>query len=242
MDLGGELKLQYIGDAYADYRGFLAGMRQDTHGMAFFDYGDKGQVAKNLIWVAFAQFNGTVEGLMLYRIMGEEVSKFNFVATRFYYRTSRARYLLLNWIARHIDQANRVELWLSEDEYPEIWLADIQVKVETPVRAAMNRVLDVERIGGMQVGEVNFSAHIMDPLCPWNEGSWHFESTDGILQVSRVSDADCEMTIQGLSALLAGTHDPSDIPLRGWGEVSPELQSIQRRMFPRLRPYMHEIF
>ena len=173
---------------------------------------------RNNLWVALAKFDGKTEGLMLYRIQGEEVTKFNFVAYRFYYQTSRARYLMLNWIARHVDQADRVEIWLPADEYPETWLADIQVRMESAIRASMSRVLDVERIGGMNVGEGGFSAQIIDPLCPWNEGTWRFEANRGKLQVTRTSKAECQLTVQGLTALIAGTHDPQDFPCAA-GEI-----------------------
>lgn len=242
MDLDGEIKIQYIGEAYDAYREYLAEMRQHRHGMAFFDFGDRARANQNLLWTAFAVFGGKTEGIMLYRVMGEEVTKYNFVASRFYYKTSRARYLMLNWIARHIDQADRVEVWLPDDEYPETWLADTQVKVESSIRAAMSRVLDVNNIGGMDVGDGSFSARIIDPLCPWNEGSWRFESSDGKLQVFKSSKADCDLTIQGLTSLIAGIHDPQDIPPRGWGNPDIALQSIQRVMFPKMRPYIHEIF
>jgi hypothetical protein len=106
----------------------------------------------------------------------------------------------------------------------------------------MSRVLDIERIGGMNVGNGNFSARIIDSLCPWNEGCWRFESSDGRLQVAKSLKVDCDLTIQGLTALIAGVHDPQDIPLRGWGNPDAALQSIQREMFPRMNPYMHETF
>ena len=242
MDLDGEIELRSMGDAYETYREYLAEMRLERHGMAFFDFGDKGVANRNTLWAAFARFGGKIEGLMLYRLLGEEVTKYNFVANRLYYMTSRARYLLLNWIARHVDQADRIELWLPADEYPETWLADLQVKVETPIRAAMNRIIAVEKIGGMNVGDGSFSARIIDPHCTWNEGLWCFESHDGTLHVSKTSSADCEMTIQGLTAMIAGAHDPQDLPLRNWGNPDSTLQSIQRKMFPRVSPYMHENF
>jgi predicted acetyltransferase len=242
MDLSGEISLRYFGEAYDAYRDFLTQMRAHTHGMAFFDFGDRARANQNLFWTATAVFDGKIEGLMLYRILGEEVTKNNFVAYRFYYTTSRARYLLLSWIARHVDQADRAELWLPTEEYPETWIADIQVKVESAVRAAMCRVLDVEIIGGMNVGEGSFSARIIDPLCPWNEDLWRFESSEGKLQVSRASKAECELTIQGLSALIAGVHEPQDLPLRGWGNADQVIQSIQSEMFPRTVPFMHDIF
>jgi predicted acetyltransferase len=238
----GEIELQLISASYPTYREFLAEMRQSRHGMAFFDFGDQSAANRNQLWAFLARFNGQIEGLMLYRIQGDEVTKFNFSAVRFYYKSSRARYLMLNWIARHVDQADRVEIWLAADELPESWLADLQVKVESAIRPAMNRVLDVENLNGMCVGEGSFSAKIIDPLCPWNEGDWLFEGSDGNLKVMKTINADCELAIQGLTALVVGTHDPQDFPLRGWGDPDPALQAIQSRMFPRLCPNLHEMF
>ena len=149
---------------------------------------------------------------------------------------------MLNWIARHVDQADRVEIWLAADEHPDLWLADIQVKTESAIRPAMSRVLNVEKISEMNVGEGSFSAQIIDPLCPWNEGSYRFESSAGKLQVSKTSKAECQLTIQGLTALIAGAHDPQDFLLRGWGDPDPALQTILRTMFPRAYPFMHENF
>jgi len=242
METGGEIDLQLIGEAFDTYRDYLAEMRNQQHGMAFFDVGDRMIANRNRMWMALAKFEDDVEGLMMYRITGEEVTRYNFVAYRFYYRTSRARYIMLNWIARHVDQADRAEIWLQADEYPELWLADIQVKTETAVRAAMSRVLDIEKIGGMNVGEGNFSAQISDPLCPWNEGAWTFESKDGKLEVSKTSKAECQLTVQGLTALINGTHDPQEFPLHGWDDPNPVLQSTMREMFPRKIPFMHENF
>ena len=242
LDLNGEIDLKLTGEAFATYREYLKEMRLSRHGMACFEVGDQAAANRNQFWIAFARFDGKIEGLMMYRLMGEEVTKFNFYVGRFYYRTTRARYLMLNWIARHVDQADRVEIWLTEDEHPELWLADIQVKVESPTRAAMSRVLDVERIGGMNAGEGSFTAQIIDPLCPWNEGDWMFESSSGKLQVRKTSKAECQLTVQGLTALIAGTHDPQDFPLRGWGDPNPTLQSTMRQMFPKTAPFMHENF
>lgn len=239
---GGEIEFKLVGDAYDTYRDYLAEMREHTHGMAFFDYVDRARANRNLLWAALAKFDGKTEGLMLYNVQGTEVTKYNFVAYRFYYRTSRARYLMLNWIARHVDQADRAEIWLQTDEYPENWLADIQVKIESAIRPAMSRVLDVERIVGMNVGEGSFSAQIIDPLCPWNEGTWQFESNSGKLEVKKTSRAECQLTVQGLTALINGTHDPQEFLLRGWGNPDLATQSTQRKMFSKMIPFLHENF
>ena len=235
-----EVDLKLIGEAYDIYREYLAEMRQQQHGMSFFDFGDRAIANRNSLWIALARFDGKIEGLMLYRLQGEEVAKFNFVAYRFYYQTSQARYLLLNWIARHVDQADRVEIWLACDEYPETWLADSQVKVESAIRPAMNRLLDVEKLGGMSVGEGSFSVKIGDPLLPWNNGVWRFEALGGKLQLFRASKADFDLTIQGLAALIAGTRDPQDLLFRGWGNIEPPYQAILRNMFPKQYTFLHE--
>ncbi len=242
LETDGEIELKLIGDAYDTYREYLTEMRMEQHGMAFFDIGDRAAANRNTFWLALATFDGNIEGMMLYRVLGEEVTKYNFVAYRFYYQTSRARYLMLNWIARHVDQADRAEIWLQADEYPETWMADFLVKTESAVRPAMSRVLDVERIGGMDIGKGSFSAQIIDPICPWNESVWKFESSSGKLKVRKTSKAECQLTVQGLTALIAGVHDPQDFPLRGWGDPNPVLQSTMREMFPKMSPFMHENF
>jgi len=242
FQLDAEIELKLIGDGFEIYRDYLKNMRKHQHGMGVFDEGDHSSAKRNRFWVAFSRIHGKVEGLMIYRLTGEEVTKFNFVAIRFYYQSSQARYLLLNWIARHVDQASQAEIWLPPYEYPELWHADMNIKVETAIRPSMTRVLDISKTGGMAVGQGSFSAKILDPLCPWNEGVWRFESIDGSLQVSKATKADCELTIQGLSALIAGTRDPQDFPIVGWGNPNPELQSIIRGVFPLALPYLHENF
>ncbi len=242
LDLGGEIELKPISEAYETYLQYLAELRKQRHGMGVFDAGDQAVANRNRVWTALARFDGKIEGLMLYALQGEHISKFNFNATRFYYQSSRARYLLLNWIARHVDQADRAEIRLPADEYPETWLADMQVNLDVAQPAAMSRVLDVARIGGMQAGEGSFTAQIIDPLCPWNQGAWRFEGCDGRLVVTKTAKADCELTIQGLSALVAGVHDPQDFALRGWSNAGQAVQAVQRAIFPERRPYLHEQF
>jgi len=242
QELPGEIELKLIGEAYETYRQFLQEQRKSRHGMAFFDFPDQASASRNRQWVALARFHGKIEGLMVYSLQGNEPSKYKFFSSRFYYQTSRARYLLLNWIARHIDQADRVEMWLPADEYPETWLADIQVRVESAERAPMIRILDVAGLGGMDIGKGSFSVHISDLLCTWNEGTWRFEACDNQLVVTKASNAELNLSIQGLSALVAGTHDPEDFPLRRWGDPDHQMQAVLRGMFPKACPYLHEYF
>lgn len=244
-DLGGQVELVLIGDGYDTYRDYLYQLQRRVHGMGIFVHGTKAQAQKhNRSWLALARVDGELVGLMLYDLKGEEVSQFNLRAFRFYYDTSQGKYLLLQWIARHVDQAGEVQIWLPPFEQPETWLADIQVTTESQVRAPMGRIVDVANISGMQTGPGRFSARVSDPLCPWNEGIWQFETVDGMLQVcpADTEQADCDLTIQALAALIYGTHDPDDFSIRGWGNASPELQTTLRIIFPPLVPHLHEYF
>ncbi|HSR34913.1 MAG TPA: GNAT family N-acetyltransferase [Anaerolineae bacterium] len=242
-DLDGQVELMLIGDGYDTYRDYLYRLQRRVHGMGIFVHGQKAQVQKhNRSWLALAKVGGEPVGLMLYELKGEEVTKFTLRAYRFYYDTSQAKYLLLQWIARHVDQANEVEIWLPPFELPETWLADIRVTSESQIRAPMGRIVDVANIGGMLTGPGRFSACITDPICPWNAGVWQFETADGVLRVSATDAADCDLTIQALAALIYGTHDPGDFAIRGWGNPSSEVQAVMRSMFPPRLPYLHEYF
>jgi predicted acetyltransferase len=243
LDLDGQVELVLIGDGYDTYRQYLHSLQQRFHGMALFVHGQKALLQKrNNFWLALAKAGGQLVGLMIYNLEGEEVTSFRLRAYRFYYDTSQAKYLLLQWIARHIDQASEVEIRLPPFELPETWLADMQIRTESAPRSAMSRILDVAKLGGMHTGPGCFSARVSDPLCPWNTGMWQFETVDGKLQVTSTERADCDLSIQALTALIYGAHDPGDFAIRGWGNPSPDLQAVMRTVFPSMLPFMHEMF
>ncbi len=242
MDLGGKVEQMLMGPAYTPYRDYLIELRKTQHGMAVFDHGNQVSANRNNFWVVFARFDQQIEGVMLYQLKGDEATRFNFVATRFYYHTPRARYLLLNWIARHVDQADRAEIWLPPTETPELWLSDLKMKVDSTPDMPMARVLDIERMGGMEVGVGSFTVNITDPLCPWNEGFWQLESLDGKLVVAKSSQAECTLTIQGLTGLVMGTHAPECFTFRGWGNPDAAQCAVLHRLFPERIPSIHEAF
>ncbi|MGD2158789.1 MAG: sterol carrier protein domain-containing protein, partial [Anaerolineales bacterium] len=185
---------------------------------------------------------GDLVGLMLYDLRGEKVTNFTMRALRFYYRSGQGKYLLLQWISRHIDQAEEVEIWLPPYEHPGTWLADIRPSFEPAFFAPMGRILDVIDIKGMMVGAGRFSARINDPICPWNEGVWSFESQDGVLQIRKSDRPDCDLNVNGLAALVYGTHNPDEFNLRAWGNPPKAVQEVMREMFPSKIPHLHEMF
>jgi hypothetical protein len=231
-----------IGESYDAYLDYLHKIQGHTHGMAVFERDQKEDSQRNNYWLAQARVDGEVVGVMMYDLRGEELMHFKLTASRFYYHTSQGRYLLLAWIARHIDQADRVELRLPPFEHPETWQADMEIEIAAHFVPPMGRVVDVAKIGGMQTSAGHFSARVRDSLCPWNEGVWQFETVDGQLQVSKGGEAACDLNIQALAALVYGTHDPGDFAIKDWGTPPPAVQTVMRTMFPRLIPYLHESY
>ena len=178
---------------------------------------------------------------MLYKISGYggtmEVPWFLTLSTR-------ARYALLSYIARHVDQVKTVTISLRHDERPQTWLTDMLPRSNPDIwLTAMGRVLDVARIGGMHVGPGSAVLAITDPQCEWNNGTWAFRSEDGKLIVEPTeAAAEGELTIQGLSALVFGTHDPHDFAIRSWGTLSEALADTLDSMFPQQSPHMFSAY
>jgi predicted acetyltransferase len=239
-DLDGEVELALSGEAYDAYHDFILEMQPQIHGMAIFEDSQKESAKANRAWLLQAKVDGKVVGLMGYTLKGEEMMNYTLLATRFYYINSKGKYRLLEWIARHIDQAEEVRIWLPAYEQPNTWFSDIRPTIEPVFVAPMGRVLNVGEIKGMKVGPGSFTAEIRDDDCPWNNGTWKFESDSGKLNVSPAQNPDCMLTIQGLSALIYGVNNPDDFAFRGWGNLAPEIVSVMKKMFPPKLPYLHE--
>lgn len=242
LDLDGDVTLMPIGEGYALYRDYLFQMQAQTHGMALFDYGDEDQAQRNRFWLAVARVAGEVVGVMLYDLRGEHVTEFKMRAITLYASTSQGRYLLLQWIARHVDQANEIEIWLASQDRPELWWVDLRPTIEPYFFAPMGRVVDVAALTGLDTGPGTLMVRITDPDCPWNEDIWCFETTAGGLDVRPAERAGCVLSIQALAALVYGVHDPGDFVYRGWGNPPPAVVTTMRAMFPQRAPHLHEMF
>ena len=241
-DIPGEVEMMLIGEGFDSYRQYLVEIQKRTHGVAFFEHKDSSGADQNTSWIVLAKVDDEVVGVMIYKMKGDGPVGFDFKPTRFFYHTMEGRYLLLQWIANHIDHAGMVEMLLPPYEHPNTWLSDLEVKTKPFWLPAMGRVLNVSEISGMLIGKGSFTAKINDPMCPWNEGVWTFDSTDGKLQVTEGKNADCELNIQGLSALVYGTNDPASFSIRGWGDPTAKTQAVMREMFPAAMPYLLEYF
>jgi len=94
----------------------------------------------------------------------------------------------------------------------------------------------------MEIGSGKFSVLIQDLYCPWNEGTWTFETVDGGLFVVQGVSPECILAIQGLTALVYGVCRPDGIPYRNWGDPALETQAMMMNIFSPQVPYLHEIF
>ncbi len=242
QDLGGWVEMALNSENQPAYLDFIRRLQRSRHGMSVFDSSPLINYSRMERWTALAKSAGETVGAMVYTLQGEVIGQFTMHIEYFYYSQPRGRYLLLEWIARHMNQATAVELWLTPDEFPETWCPDLEYTLGDLSKPPMGRVLDISNIGGMQTGPGKFTALISDPFCPWNKGIWSFETAHGTLTVQPGGEAQCGLSIQALSALVYGVNDPAEFAFRGWGEPQAELQAVMRSMFPRLTPYIHERF
>ncbi len=240
-DLDGAVELLPMAEGHAAYRAYLQSHQPHVHGMALRSEHDARNEANQKVWVALARVDGEVQGAMIYRIEGKQ-DDFTMFVWRFYAHTIQGRYLLLEWFARHVDQVKEVQVRLPPAELPETWWPDLSMLQTERVWPPMGRVLDAAALGGLEVGEGQVTIQVRDELCPWNQAVWRFTGEEGRLVVTPGGAPDCTLTIQALSALVYGTHDPALFGIRDWGDPAPAVQDALRALFPPLLPYLHEEF
>lgn len=225
------------------YYQFMADYQKAVHGVALFQKELPLDPERNQFWLALSKVNGQVDGLMLYKITGNSPTKYKLDVSRFYYRSQQSLYQFLGWFGRHIDQTDEVILKLPPFEKPHTWHPDMGVSFKPNWIPPMGRVLDVEKLAGLPVVEGGFTARIFDSTCRWNEGVWRFEAQeDGTLAVEPAQKVDCDLAIQGLSALVYGVAHPDSFEARGWGSPSAEVSAAMLALFPPANPYIHAYF
>jgi len=106
----------------------------------------------------------------------------------------------------------------------------------------MGRVINIENLSGLKVGDGGICIQVTDPDCEWNNGVWQLAGENGQLAISKGSTPDCDLTIQGLSALVYGVYDPDEFYLRGWGNPNAGSSSVLRGMFPTAMPFLHAMY
>lgn len=197
-------------------------------------------------WVAFAKSNNNVIGVMTFRVTGfwKEIK-----VRDFFYSNSLGKYLLLQFLAIHADQVHEIHLMnIIPDEHPETWINDTfwgekgKIINREWVPSCMGRIIQVEKMNGLNVGSGNISVKIVDGYCDWNNRAFNLKSEGGVLKVTEVEQFDCELTIQGLSAIVYGCYNLDDFEFKGWGKLSSEAKEKFETLFPKKAPFLYADF
>lgn len=244
QDIPGTVEFSSIEHSFDTYYRYLHEVQQQQHGLSIKPPITASQLKKNGMWLAVARHEEQIVGMMLYKVTGfrKEIRAFFFGFT-----SSIGRYLLLQWLARHVDQVSEIWLEVPGDMYVETWLTDLKVQINSAEpdgkRAdPMGKIVLLEGLQGLQVGEGRFTARITDATCPWNDGIYEFDGQGGSLRIRRVTQADCDLTIEGLTALVYTGYDPADLEWRGWGKPDAATQQQMRQLFPPIVPFLYEGF
>jgi predicted acetyltransferase len=241
MELSGDVELVKPADAADLYLDFLKRQQQHTHGMVLLGRSVyRWSFRKHPEWLALAKVNGDVCGAMAYRI---DLDNSTMAVSRMYAENSQARYLLLNYMARHVDQVETVAFnRMPPDARPETWLPDLKVKPEYR-SSPMGRVLDIMKLNGIGAGDGQVTLQITDPHLEWNNGVFTLSGSGGLFAIEKTdSTPDCTLSIQALSALVYGAQSPDDFVFRAWGDPPPAISQRLAEMFPLAFPHVHEEF
>ncbi|WP_320067360.1 enhanced intracellular survival protein Eis [Micromonospora sp. RTGN7] len=246
-DLPGELTWERTGTGYAAHRAFTERCLAERHGFAILpetravwlrDEDDR--------WLVTARRDGATVGVLTYRIDdhdGELVGGPLLAADPY------ARALLLQFLARHVDQVARVSLQVAADELPELWLTDLDVHVEARIAgpgspAPMARLLSLDALAGLPAGPARVRVELTGDR--WLAGTHLLDGATGHLElvedVSSAAAPTATLTAAGLSALAYGVLDPAEVDVRGLGRVPADAAAELRRLFPRRLPYLHAEF
>jgi predicted acetyltransferase len=241
LDIEGSYDLVSYEEGYDAYRTYCEKLQIQVHGMAVFTIPQKKAAKFHQSWLVFTKQHNEIIGVMNYRLEDKILNQ-TMIANEFLFSNAQGKFLLLNWIARHIDQVGKVVLSIRPDQFGENFFTDIRTEYEIVFRAPMARVIDISALDGLSVGKGKITVRVNDPDCEWNNGVWTFESKAGHLNLIKSEHPDCELTIHGVTALAYGVYDPEEFELRGWGNPDREQQEVLRMMFPPAIPYVHAIF
>lgn len=243
LDFAGSIELVNQKEGWAIGRDVLKNYQTRTHGLGLFS--DKALdhlYGHDKAWLAIARDDsGEVIGTMAYKITGFQET---FEVQHFFVSNSQARYLLLQFIARHIDQVQEVKFKrLPATERPETWFSDLNIKANPDIWITpMGRVINARGLNGLTVGEGHLTLQLTDSFCEWNNGVFTFASENGQLVVTEGGTPDCDLTINALSALIYGTHNPQDFQWRGWGKPTATTIEKMLKLFPMQLPYLLAVF
>jgi len=237
MELPGMVEYVQVQDSWQIFVDFLKKQQLHRHGLGMFPPAHLASQSQTLEkWLAIARDEQQIIGVMIYKLD-------QFFGTMqvndFFYHNSHGKYLLLNWLARHMDQSRAIDLALPGDERPETWVSDLEIKASPDVGLTpMGRIVNVARLEGISIGEGQLCVRVHDSFCDWNNGIYTLSAQDGHLQITSGGHVDCDISIEALSALIYGTHEADDFCWRGWTDATPQALAKMKALFARQSPYL----
>jgi predicted N-acetyltransferase YhbS len=241
-ELPGEVERMTMRDGFDEFDALTRRLLVERHGFAVFDEVRNGEFREDKVWVAIARVDREVVGAVRYRVdqFGGDLVGEDLLTTG-----PLGRALLLQYFARHVDQAARVVVKVGTDEVPDLWGTDMAVvtagTVEFPRQGGpMVRILDVEALEGLTVGDGAVTVEVVDD--PLVQGVYRLEGDGGKLSVTKGDAPAATLTVGGLSGLVYGVLDPLDVVARGLGKVGAEAVAPLRSLFPREMPYIFADF
>ncbi len=228
-------------EAIDRFYSFLKTIQTQIHGMGLFTELITKRLEKLEFWTVFTVVDGVDTGMMTFTTKGFEDE---LMVSRLFYKDANAKYLLLQHLYSHIDQFKTIKLRILPNERPETWAYDMKLKVQNRewVPSAMGRIIELQALEGMNVGEGEINVEINDSDCEWNNGKWKLFSDNSKLKIEKADKADFSLNINGLSAIIFGGYEIDDINFRNWGSVKDIHKIAVIQLFPPMIPSLYELF
>ncbi len=223
---------------------FLEDVMHFTHGMGLVE---SERIAKWLQlftkeWVVLASVHGNIVGALTYTITA---FRGEMRVNTFFHKNVEGRNLLLQYLAKHVDQVSTIRLVFPSQVRPETWYEDFHPRVETRdwVASPMGRIINVECLSGMAMGNGKVVIKVIDHHCPWNQKSYLLDARDGILEVHATKERpQCTMDIKGLSALVYMGLPIQELEWRGLVSIPDSIKNEIQKMFPPTSPFLYSKF
>jgi predicted N-acetyltransferase YhbS len=241
-DLPGSVTRLPMSESFGSYEGLAHRLLSERHGFAVFDETRAAEYREDPVWLAVAESGGEVAGALRFRI---EAHGGSLLGSDLLTTGPLGRALLLQFLARHVDQVARVTLTVGPDDVPELWGTDLSAVTEGKVdyprdNAPMARVLDVPALAGSETGAGHVTVEIVgDELIG---GVWTLAGEDGRLAVGKGGTPSATLTAAGFSGLVYGVLDPVEVLTRGLGDVPADAVAPLSALFPRRLPYLFADF
>lgn len=193
---------------------------------------------------------GTVEGYMAYKLGEPEI-----MVSEMVYTTRRAQKSLLNYLYNHRSQGESVR-WnegLQDTSY--IFHPNGKQGYAT-MPFMMSRIVDVAdafaQVPTRSLAESNgqgemkkvITLGLTDTLAPWNTGTYRLTLGGSRVSAEKISEipdnAEATITIGGLSLLLMGRLNASDLVYEGRLQASADIVTALDMVFPRENTYINE--